>query len=176
MVSKLMICLALASWVQQCRADSRETDIIDELKRLSNHTWAGTYRTSHRYGGTRLALAPRSGFIAREHGCLGLYTLAFGAVTTRDAHVVLKPDVAEGTSGRPREYQPVVWGRRHYLIEVRSLPEFCAIADDGFDRHNAVMAARFFLREGDEKEEPGGRPHAPAGAPACPPPRAARSS
>lgn len=145
----------------------REEEVLQEIRSLKNHDWAGEYYYGDGLGvNVRLVLAPVKGFVFTWHGCLGLYDLNYGNVSFTDGKVKLLfeyPNVREGFQGIVPEFLPIRWGKRHYLIPSDEVVHFTNAINAGTEPgvHRA-FSQEFLLREGDENLPVSGLPSIPA--------------
>jgi hypothetical protein len=141
--------------------------IRGELKKLSNHEWAGEYYYGDGLGvNVSLALAPESGFVFRWDGCLGMYDLNYGQVAFTNGTVKLLFRYAndrKGFQGIAPELLPVHWGARHYLIPADSIVEFTNAINAGIEPNSSLggRSESFLLQRGDEKKKINGQPNLP---------------
>jgi hypothetical protein len=141
--------------------------IRGELKKLSNHEWAGEYYYGDGLGvNVSLALAPESGFVFRWDGCLGMYDLNYGQVAFTNGTVKLLFRYAndrKGFQGIAPELLPVRWGARHYLVPADSIVEFTNAINAGTEPNSSLggRSESFLLRRGDEKKKINGQPNLP---------------
>jgi hypothetical protein len=62
------------SAIADSAANSKRQSILEEIRKLQDHEWAGEYYTGDGLGANiSLAIAPKSGYVFEWDGCMGLY-------------------------------------------------------------------------------------------------------
>lgn len=147
------------------KTDERRDQIEMEIARLEKHTWAGEYYQGDGLGmNIAMSIAPKNGFAFSWHGCLGLYDQNYGAVVETNGFLKLTfalPNERGGFRGLAREFIPVHWGPRTYLVASDEIADFCNDVNSGREPRND-MHGRHLLRDGDEKKRANGEPEIPA--------------
>jgi hypothetical protein len=145
--------------------EAREKLILKEAKESKNHSWAGEYYEGDGRGeNVSVSMAPKSGFVFSWHGCLGLYDRNYGEVFETNGVLKLTfalPNEQRGFQGLSKEFIPVHWGPRTYLIAADEMVDFCNDVNSGREPRKGIYG-RHLLRDGDEKREAEGKPDVPA--------------
>jgi hypothetical protein len=145
-------------------AKSKQQAILAEIKKLTNHAWAGEYYAGDGLGvNTSVVIAPKSGYVFEWHGCLGLYDRNYGAVVWTNDRIRLSftfDNQRKGFQGIAEELIPVSWGSRRYLIPADDLIGFCNNVNKGSEPRNGSHGFHL-LRRGDEKKTVTGFPQVP---------------
>lgn len=145
-------------------ANSKRQEILDEIKNLKDHEWAGTYYAGDGLGvNTSIVLAPKSGYVFEWYGCMGLYDRNYGAVTWANGRIHLSftfENKREGFQGIAPELIPISWGSRQYLIPADDIIKFCNSVNEGEEPRNHA-GGFYLLRLGDEKKAVTGLPKVP---------------
>ena len=142
------------------RADTnlaaRTKQIQQELESLKVDSWAGNYYYGDGLGvNVKLSLAPKSGFAFTWNGCLGLYDMNYGDVVESGGKirlVPLLPNENKPFEGVAREFLPIVWGDRHYLIATDEVVRFANSINAGFEPRKG--AGGMFLLRGEDASKP----------------------
>lgn len=152
----------------QAEFGRRRNNILAELNRLPNHEWAGDYYLG---GGSglyiSLQLAPESGFAFYSSGCvIGIYEIQAGTVEWSAGKVRLRPMLAKVSDGlfrEFREYYPVKWGNRRYLIGEDEMLRFANEINQGLEPGVSIFRYRclFLVRESDLSKKTEGQPALP---------------
>ncbi len=147
-------------------AHTRQEKILEEIKQLGKHDWAGVYSSGNGTSeNTSFMIAPHTGYVFEGHGCGGLYERNYGTVTqTATGRIRLSftlPHDDLPAHGIPPEFIPVSWGSRHYLISPNEMIEFCNSVNAGSGRRKFPFGSHL-LRQGDEKLEVVGLPKIPS--------------
>ena len=166
-------CFAIAEDQEQAKdsasatsiANSKRQEILEEIKNLKDHEWAGDYSAGDGLGvNTSIILAPKSGYVFEWYGCLGLYDRNYGAVTwADDGRLRLSftfENKREGFEGIAPELIPISWGPRRYLIPTDDIVKFCNSVNEGEEPRNHA-GGFYLLRLGDEKKAVTGLPKVP---------------
>lgn len=139
--------------------------IKDEIEANPRHPWAGWY--FHGDGmsvNASLGLAPRSGFVFRWSGCIGVYDRNYGDVQLApDGSIILSPTFENdrrGLQGVGLELIAVPWGQRRYLVPVDEVARFCNAVNGGSEPRNERFGF-FFLHDGDHEKPATGQPSLP---------------
>lgn len=127
-----------------------------EIEANPQHPWAGWYYHGDGMGvNASLALAPRSGFVFRWNGCMGVYDRNYGDVQlAHDGSIILSPTFENdrrGFQGIGLELIPVPWGQRRYLVPVDEVARFCSAVNSGGEPRNQRHGL-FFLRDNDHEK------------------------
>jgi hypothetical protein len=142
-------------------AKQRIAQIKQEIKASPEHDWAGQYYQGDGLGmNLSLFLAPRSGFHFEWHGCLGLYNRESGKVDVENGRIKLRGAVTDESLRMNKEFVPVKWGERRYLLPPDSLISFVNDINQGSEPRKDIHGS-FFLRWGDEDKPAKGRPGLP---------------
>jgi hypothetical protein len=146
--------------------DRRRARIRAEVTQLSPaHPWAGTYYRGDGLGCNELlSLSPSAGFQYTDHGCLGLYHHAHGAVDGVGSRVTLHSSAFGLPAGTIGEYEVINWGPRRYLVEPGQLLEYVNAVNQYQESEYRVGLGQdrsFYLRTGDEQKKPEGKPSLP---------------
>jgi hypothetical protein len=124
--------------------DARLARITDELASLGAHDWAGTYYQGDGLGvNVTLRLAPDAGVAYTWSGCMGIYDLNHGSITS------VSPEGIELALALPpegnrvwyqafvphpymsRRWVPVSWGNERFMIPDCQLIAFCNAVNEG---------------------------------------------
>jgi hypothetical protein len=144
--------------------EAEKTLIRQELETLKAHPWAGHYYYGDGLGvNVDLSVAPKSGFAFTWNGCLGLYDLNYGDAVETDGRIRLVfklPNERKGFQGIAREFLPVVWGDRHYLIPFDEVVKFANAINAGFEPRGTAWG-EFLLRRDDVSKSASGFPNLP---------------
>jgi len=142
----------------------RETRVADELEDGSAPAWAGKYYRGDGLGiNVSVALAPKGGFVYTWNGCLGRYDANYGNVVEKDGRLGFDfelPNSPEDGPGIAKEFVPVRWGDRQYLVAVDQAREFANAINSGREPCKQ-FCVEFLLRQGDELIDASGRPALP---------------
>lgn len=136
--------------------------VQEELGRLRDHPWAGTYYEGDGLGANILVvLAPDSGVAATWHGCLGLYGANEGSVLTEpDGSLAFRFNLPNEGFAFPEEVVRVPWGERRYLIPPERMIDFVDAIHHGHEPRSGPHGM-FLLAEGDEWKPVEGLPELP---------------
>ncbi len=152
------------SKVAERAAETNRSNILEEIKKLGDHEWAGEYYAGDGRGvNTTLAIARDAGYVFEWHGCLGLYDRNYGTATWTNGHIRLSftfENKRQGFQGIASELIPVSWGPRRYLVPADDIVGFCNDVNNGREPRNHVYGF-YLLRRGDEQKETGGFPSVP---------------
>jgi hypothetical protein len=146
--------------IKRIQRELRHLDMQDD--------WAGEYYFGDGLGvNVSLALAPRTGFVFRWTGCLGLYDLNYGDIAFSNGTVKLLfkyPNERRGFEGIAPELLPVRWGKRHYLIPADDVVKFTNAINAGIEPNTwrGGLSTGFLLRRGDERKKVFGEPNLPS--------------
>ena len=126
--------------------------------------WAGEYREINHEYHTTLRLVADGRFASttpgwesyRQYGYVALCDDEFRFLTEKG------DSYRTGFSRDTQRFAPVRWGARRYIIDAEALRDFCAIVREGkvLDSHFGGIGS-VYLRVGDEKLKPQGRPSFP---------------
>lgn len=139
--------------------------IKDEIEANPQHPWAGWYYYGDGMGvNASLGLAPRSGFVFKWTGCIGVYDRNYGDVQlAHDGSIILSPNFENdrrGLQGVGLELIPIPWEQRRYLVPVDEVARFCNAVNNGNEPRNERFGF-FFLRNGDHEKPVTGPPSLP---------------
>lgn len=138
--------------------------ILEEIKTLENHDWAGSYYQGDGLGSNiTFEIAPKSGFVFEEHGCLGLYDRNYGKVKLKDGRIQLQyMQKVEGDEFRwlTSTLIPISWGKRRYLVPENRIVEFINKVNQGRMVKNKVLGW-FLIHRGNDSTIVGGFPEIP---------------
>ncbi|MBI2432577.1 MAG: hypothetical protein HYV26_06890 [Candidatus Hydrogenedentes bacterium] len=147
------------------KAKQLREGILAEAAALTDHPWAGEYRSGDGILTRQsLLLAPEAGYLFEWGGCMGLYYRNYGPVKESNGRIrlsfTLKNKGELGASkGIPEEFVPVVWGDQHYLIPAGDLLGFCNTVNEGLAPE--VRGAFYLVRNSDWKKPTAGLPLVP---------------
>lgn len=150
------------------RADAnlaaKKKRIQQELQSLKVDSWAGHYYYGDGLGvNVELSLAPESGFAFTWNGCLGLYDMNYGDAVQSGGKIRLVPKLPNENKpfeGIAREFLPIVWGDRHYLIATDEVVKFANAINAGFEPRKDAWGM-FLLRREDVSKPATGNPSLP---------------
>lgn len=141
------------------RLEYRRYRIEEELKGLPGHDWAGLYSAGDGLTGTRLAVAPRAGYVWTEFGDSGPWEARSAGSVGQQGDLLLLRHAAEA---HLRDGVRIVrWGERRYLIPLRGLMGFAAAINLGTEPGRTFHGG-FLLRNGGESIQVTGLPELPA--------------
>jgi hypothetical protein len=145
-------------------AKSKRQAILAEIKQLGDHEWAGEYYAGDGLGmNTPFVIAPKSGYVFEWHGCVGLYDRNYGTATLTNGRIHLSftfENQQQGFQGIAREFIPVSWGSRRYLIPADDIVGFCNNFNEGREPRDIIHGS-YLLRRGDEQKKVTGFPKVP---------------
>jgi len=150
----------------QHAADIRLKKIRHELATAHNPGWAGEYYYRLGLGDVSLAVAPNSGFVFTERGCLSLCVLNYGQVDFSGNTLRLLFTYSYQRKSfkgiPPSGFIPVQWGQRHYLIPADAVIEFANAVNEGTEPLPwDGRSHQFLLKRGDENKFVEGKPPLP---------------
>jgi hypothetical protein len=137
----------------------------------ASHEWAGDYsRGLGEVHDVYLRWSPESGFTYfLVYTCLPEVTnLDYGRVSVSPNLIQMISERPSGRSILPRNFLPVRWGNRHYLVSEENLAAFCdytaglGVFND-IEVGREIGATEFFLKNGDWREAVEGLPQLPPG-------------
>ncbi|MFO1021632.1 MAG: hypothetical protein U0903_13190 [Planctomycetales bacterium] len=135
--------------------------IETEIQQSGDHPWAGDYYHGNGLSHVCLKLAPKAGCLYELYGCIGLYERLYGGVIPRGDRLELTfAGLAKPVGHIHREYIPVSWGARRYLIPPEELVKFCRDVNTGHEPRESIQGW-YLLRRGDEKKPATGLPQLP---------------
>ena len=138
--------------------------ILEEIKTLENHDWAGSYYQGDGLGSNiTLELAPKSGFTYEWHGCVGLYDRNYGKLKWKGEQLQLQfvqKNEDQGYFGIAQNLIPISWGARQYLVSPEEMMAFINTVNQGREPRMRPHG-RFLLRRGDELKRVAGLPTLP---------------
>ena len=138
--------------------------IQKELVGLPDHPWAGNYYEGDGMGeNIALAIAPVAGYVFEWHGCMGLYDRNYGSVACENGKLRLSftfKNERKGFQGIAKEFIPVPWGQRTYLVPADDVIGFCNAVNGGMEPRDDLHG-RYLLREVDKKKDVSGLPVVP---------------
>ena len=141
--------------------DTKNRKIAQELKTLSNHPWAGTYKRDFGFGSENLNIAPQAGFSYSELSCTG-YMYKVGTVKEEKNSIKTKMDYPPPILGqRISELIPIRWGKRQYLIYKKEMMDFVNHINAGDEPCIKDGECDFYMRTGDRKISVQGHPKLP---------------
>lgn len=148
-------------------ADKRLDTIAAEISALGpSHPWAGFYDTGVFFGGTTLALAPKSGFWVNTNSDVDILgqTLV-GRLEKTGAEFRFARD--SGTFDLDyfqfdKGLTLVPWGERRYLLRPSQLVEFINDINAGLEPTYDRTEQLFMMRDGDDELPVSGVPDLPA--------------
>jgi hypothetical protein len=138
--------------------------IREEISKLPDHEWAGEYYEGDGLGeNVAFTVAPRAGYVFEWHGCLGLYGRNYGSVTATNGGLTLSFTFTnkDGLGGIAKEFVPIAWGKRRYLVPANDLIGFCNAVNFASEPRKGGRG-RYLLRRGDEEKDVTGLPSVPA--------------
>jgi hypothetical protein len=140
----------------------RERIAAAALRMGPAHPWAGSYYRGDGLGCNEvITLSPDEGYQYTNHGCLGLYAADHGSVAASGGRIVLWASILCCPPLQRREFIPVAWGSRRYLLQPEQMLDFVnAINQHGHESYEVgLMQDRsFYLRLGDEDKPLEGLP------------------
>lgn len=146
-------------------AKRRSGEITREVASIEGQSWAGSYYYGDGTGvNVSLDLAPKTGFVFRWNGCMGLYDQNYGAVEEKPGKLHLEcelPNERKGFRGIATELVPVNWGKRHYLLRADGMMDFVNDVNAGSEPRGGAWGSHL-LRRGDEALPVEGEPMLPA--------------
>jgi hypothetical protein len=138
--------------------------ILEEIKTLDHHEWAGSYYQGDGLGANiTLELAPKTGFTYEWHGCLGLYDRNHGKVKRKGEQIKLQfvlKNEEDRHFGMAQDFIPISWGVRQYLVSPDDMMVFINTVNQGREPRMRPHG-RFLLRRGDELKRVAGLPTLP---------------
>ena len=116
----------------------------------------GEYYYSNGFGHTRVTLERNCRYEYETGGCLGVYDRARGSCQTPQMRAIIAAiarDARYPEFKRPiyLDFYLIKWGERHYLIDSKAMPLFCAYVAAKDDPNQCVQAP-FLLKLIDEKK------------------------
>lgn len=150
-------------WRREHIAEIVRPIILDEIKSLKDHPWAGEYYCGDGLGvNISVVVAPKSGYLYEWHGCGGLYDRNYGPVACINGRLQLtfRLPKRESSSGIADELIPVRWGPRRYLIAAEDMVRFCNAVNGGTEPRGWLYGLHL-LRNGDEEKTITGFPVVP---------------
>jgi hypothetical protein len=112
-----------------------------------------------------LAIAPKAGYVFEHQLDIGLSDRNFGKVDYKNGIITLSFTYPETTQKvldvLSKEFIPVSWGERKYMIPANEIIDFCNEINYGLQPRDDEHSS-FLLREGDEKKHVEGWPSIPS--------------
>lgn len=144
----------------EAAANVKREQIRAEIKQLGKHECAGEYRGGAGLGDSRLLLlAPSSGYLYENNGCVGVIDRNYGTVVLKDDRLRLSfkfDNTQRGPFGIASEMALVKWGEHRYLIPADEFIGFCNRVNQGLPPQGAYL-----VRLGDGEKNPVGPPELP---------------
>lgn len=129
--------------VSEKTANVKREQIRAEINKLERHDWAGEYRGGTGFGdASSLLLAPSSGYLYVNYGCVGIADRNYGTVVLKDGPIRLSftfENTQHGPFGIASEMALVKWDERRFLISANELIGFCNKVNQGVAQHSIYL-------------------------------------
>ncbi len=156
-----LVILGLALLVISCRhvGKAPAADLGD--KTISLNELAGEFFHGNGRGvNCCLTISKNGAFTFTWHGCLGLYCTNYGSARLANGLLCLAPKIPNSEFSIPKEYFPLRWGARIYLVATNELVDFCNSINGGREPRGDLYG-RHYLRKKDWDKPVFGMPEIP---------------